>query len=77
MPYQQDAHHHSHGRELAADHLVPGVNCNEAVRMREEKWDEEERLYAEKYPEVEAESSDEEASESETEEDSYSSSDEE
>ena len=45
------------------------ADCDEAVRIRNEKWDEEERLFEEQYPETEAESGDEGESESEDEED--------
>ena len=44
-------------------------DCDEAVRIRDAKWDEEERLFEEQYPETEADSGDEDESESESEED--------
>ena len=44
------------GRPAEADaHSTASPDCSDAVR-HEKKWDDEERLHAEKFPEVEAES---------------------
>ena len=44
-------------------------DCDEAVRIRDAKWDEEERLFEEQYPETEADSGDEDESEEDESED--------